>query len=99
MIVSSFTGTKVLVHSIVENLPATIDKLEQFRRSFVDDQVMQKLKQYRPMGKARKNCIIGQTFCLHHITGTAFIIRLTFYVYIVGNSETFQKIYSFIQFK
>ena len=29
------------------------------------------------MGKAHKNCIIGQKFCLHHITGTAFIIRLT----------------------
>ena len=29
------------------------------------------------MGKAHKNCIIGSKFCLHHITGTAFIIRLT----------------------
>ena len=46
------------------------------------------------MGKAHTNCIIGQTFCLHHITGTAFIIRLKLYVYIVENSETFQKIYS-----
>ena len=51
------------------------------------------------MGKAHKNCIIGQKFCLHHITGTAFIIRLKLYVYIVENSETFQKIYSFMQFK
>ena len=51
------------------------------------------------MGKAHKNCIIGQQFCLHHITGTAFIIRLKLYVYIVENSETFQKIYSFMQFK
>ena len=44
------------------------------------------------MGKAHKNCIIGQKFCLHDITGTAFIIRLKLYVYIVENSETFQKI-------
>ena len=51
------------------------------------------------MGKAHKNCIIGQKFCLHHITGTAFIIRLKLYVYIVENSETFQKIYSFMQLK
>ena len=50
-------------------------------------------------GKANKNCIIGKIFCLHHITGTAFIIRLKLYVYIVENSETFQKIYSFMQFK
>ena len=35
----------------------------------------------------------------HHITGTAFIIRLKLYVYIVENSETFQKIYRFMQFK
>ena len=54
---------------------------------------------YYYMGKAHTNCIIGQKFCLHHITGTAFIIRLTLYVDIVGNSETFKKIYSFIQFK
>ena len=51
------------------------------------------------MGKAHKNCIIGKKFCLHHITGTAFIIRLKLYVYIVENSESFQKIYSFMQFK
>ena len=51
------------------------------------------------MGKAHKNCIIGHKFCLHHITGTAFIIRLKLYVYIVGNSETFPKIYGFIPFK
>ena len=51
------------------------------------------------MGKAHKNCIIGQKFCLHHITGTAFIIRLKLYAYIVENSETFQKIYSFMYFK
>ena len=25
------------------------------------------------MGKGHKNCIIGQTFCLHHITGRAFV--------------------------
>ena len=36
---------EVLVHSLVENLPATIDKLEQFRRAFANDEVMQKLKQ------------------------------------------------------
>ena len=36
---------EVLVHSLVENLPATIDKLEQFRRAFAEDQVMQTLKQ------------------------------------------------------
>ena len=51
------------------------------------------------MGKAHKNCIIGQQLCLHHITGTAFIIRLTLYGYIVENSETFQKIYSVMHFK
>ena len=51
------------------------------------------------MGKAHKNCIIGQKFCLHHITGTTFIIRLKLNVYIVENSDTFQKIYSFMQFK
>ena len=51
------------------------------------------------MGKANKNCIIGQKFCLHHITGTAFIIQLTLYVYIVENSETFQKIYRCMHFK
>ena len=51
------------------------------------------------MGKAHKNCIIGQKCCLHHITGTAFIIRLKLYAYIVENSETFQKIYSFMHFK
>ena len=37
---------EVLVHSLVENLPETIDKLEQFRRAFANDEVMQKLKQY-----------------------------------------------------
>ena len=36
---------EVLVHSLVENLPATIDKLEQFRRAFAKDHVMQTLKQ------------------------------------------------------
>ena len=36
---------KVLVHSLVENLPATIDKLEQFGRAFAKDHVMQTLKQ------------------------------------------------------
>ena len=51
------------------------------------------------MDKAHKNCIIGQQFCLHHITGTAFIIRLKLNVYIVENSDTFQKRYSFMQFK
>ena len=50
-------------------------------------------------GKAHKNCIIGQKFGLHHITGTAFIIQLKLYVYIVENSDTFQKIYSVMQFK
>ena len=35
----------MLVQSLVDNLPATIDKLEQFRRAFAKDQVMQKLKQ------------------------------------------------------
>ena len=49
------------------------------------------------VGKAHKNCIIGQKFCLHHITGTAFIIRLKYII--VENSETFKKIYSFMQFK
>ena len=29
------------------------------------------------MGKAHKNCIIGQKFCLHHITGTAGQLLLT----------------------
>ena len=57
------------------------------------------LRAYIHMGKAHKNCIIGQKLCLHHITGTAFIIRLKLYVCIVENSETFQKIYSFMQFK
>ena len=33
------------------------------------------------LGKAHKNCIIGQKFCLHHITGTVFIIQLKLYVY------------------
>ena len=51
------------------------------------------------MGKAHKNCIIDKKFCLHHITGTAFIIRLKLYAYIVENFETFQKIYSFMHFK
>ena len=51
------------------------------------------------MGKAHKNGIIGHKFCLHHITGTAFIIRLKLYAYIVENTETFQKIYSFMQLK
>ena len=51
------------------------------------------------MGKAHKKFLIGQQFCLHHITGTAFIIRLKLNVYIVENSDTFQKIYSFMQFK
>ena len=51
------------------------------------------------MGKAHKNCTIGKLFCIYHITGTAFIIRLKVYVYIVENSETFQKIYSCMQFK
>ena len=51
------------------------------------------------MGKAHKNCTIGKIFCLHHMTGTAFIIRFKLYVYIVENSETFQKIYCFMQFK
>ena len=37
---------EVLVHSLVENLRATIDKLEEFRRAFANDEVMQKLKQY-----------------------------------------------------
>ena len=58
-----------------------------------------RVKYYDYMGKAHKNCIIGQKFCLHHITGTAFIIRLKLNVYIVENSDTFQKIYSFMQFK
>ena len=35
----------VLVHSLVESLPATMYKLEQFRRAFANDQAMQKLKQ------------------------------------------------------
>ena len=35
----------MLVYSLVENLPATIYKLEQFRRAFAKDQVMQMLKQ------------------------------------------------------
>ena len=50
-------------------------------------------------GQGSQNCIIGQKFCLHHITGTAFIIRLKLNVYIVENSDTFQKIYTFMQFK
>ena len=36
---------EVFVHSLVENLPANIDKLEQFRRAFAKYQVMQTLKQ------------------------------------------------------
>ena len=44
---------KVLVHSLVENLPATIDELEQFRRAFAKDQVRQTLKQsIRPQRKS-----------------------------------------------
>ena len=35
----------MLVHSLVVNLPANIDKLEQFRRAFAEDQEMQTLKQ------------------------------------------------------
>ena len=34
------------------------------------------------MGNAHKNCI-GQQFSLHHITGTAFIIRLKLYAYYI----------------
>ena len=30
----------VLEHSIIENLSATIDQLQQFRRAFAKDQVM-----------------------------------------------------------
>ena len=41
---------EVLVFSLVENLPATIDKLEQFRRAFAEDQVMHTLKQSIPHG-------------------------------------------------
>ena len=36
---------ELLVHSLVENLPATIYKLEQFRRVFANDEDVQKLKQ------------------------------------------------------
>ena len=36
---------EVVVYSLVENLPATIDKLEQFRRAIAKDRVMQTLKQ------------------------------------------------------
>ena len=39
------------------------------------------------MGKARKNCTIGKIFCLHHITGMAFITRLTLYVCIVEDTR------------
>ena len=51
------------------------------------------------MGKAHRNCAIGKIFCIHHITGTAFITRLKSYVYIVEDTDTFQDIYSFTQFK
>ena len=37
---------EVLVHNLVENLPATADKLEQFRRSITDDPVMQRLRRF-----------------------------------------------------
>ena len=47
----------------------------------------QTFQQY--MGKAHKNCTIGKLFCLHHITGTAFITRLKLYVYIVEDTDTF----------
>ena len=43
------------------------------------------------MDKAHKNCIVGKIFCLHHITGTAFITRLKLYAYIVKDTETFQN--------
>ena len=46
---------------------------------------------YFHMDKAHKNCTIGTIFCLHHITGTAFINRFKLYVYIVENSEMFKK--------
>ena len=69
------------------------------RPTFLRHEVGLDTRKYTHKGKAHKNCIIGQKFCLHHITGTAFIIRLKLYVYIVENSETFQKIYSFMQFK
>ena len=45
----------MFVHSLVENLPATTDKLEQFRRAFAKDQVMQTLKQSIRHGKFRSN--------------------------------------------
>ena len=37
---------EVLVHNLVENLPATADKLEQFRRTIADDPVMQRLRRF-----------------------------------------------------
>ena len=37
-------GMDVLVHTIIENLSATIDQLQQFRRAFAKDQVMSTLK-------------------------------------------------------
>ena len=43
------------------------------------------------MGNARKNCTIGNIFCLHHITGMSFIIRLTLYICIVEDTDTFPK--------
>ena len=37
---------EVPVHSLVENLPATADKLEQFRRIIAADPVMQRLRRF-----------------------------------------------------
>ena len=51
------------------------------------------------MDKAHTKCTIGKIVCPHHITGTSFITRLKLYVYNVEDTETFQNIYSFIQFK
>ena len=58
---------EVLVHSLVANLPATIDKLEQFRRAFSKDQVMQKLKQYLRHGWPQRKSADMEWICLWKI--------------------------------
>ena len=72
---------------------------EQDIANIPDAQLHEDLPPQQDMDKAHKNCTIGNMFCLHHITGTAFIVRLKLYVYIMEDYETFLKIYSFIQFK
>ena len=44
------------------------------------------------IAKAHTNCTTDKIFCLHHITGTAFITQLKLYVYIVRDTETVKKI-------